>query len=166
MDRIRDERGNRVMDLWMNPFREMERLRRKIDRAFEGVGIGRWDFPFSRISFLPGRAAREYPLLNIAEDGGLLRVEALAPGVEPMSLNVSVTGSQLSISGEKLPTEGAAPEAFHRNERGAGRFVRVVELPVDVDESKVKAEYKNGILAITLPKAASAKPRQISVNVS
>jgi HSP20 family protein len=154
------------MELWTNPFREMERLRRNIDRVFEGSGVGRWDFPFSRISFLPGLAAREYPLINIAEEGDALRIEAMAPGVDPKSLNVSVVGNQLSLSGEKQPSNGAAPEAFHRKERWAGKFMRKIELPCEVDEGRVDAEYKNGILEIHLPKAAAAKPRQISVSVA
>ena len=58
------------------------------------------------------------------------------------------------------------PEAFHRSERAAGRFVRTIELPVEVDAERVKAEYKQRLLRVTLPKAEAAKPKQISVRVS
>jgi len=94
-------------------------------------------------------------------------VEALAPGADPQSFNISVVGDTLTLSGEKRRAAGEVkPEAFHREERAAGKFVRNIELPVEIDESKVKAEYKNGLLLITAPKSEKAKPRQISVQVA
>ncbi len=148
-----------------DPFREMENLRREIDRAFEEFGLR--TEPFFRTAFLPGRAARRYPLVNIHEDRDTIYVEALAPGVEPNSLNLSVVRNTLTLSGEKHSVlDGIKPEAFHRNERAAGRFARTIELPAEVDEGKVSAEYRNGLLLITLPKAEKARPRQIQVQVS
>ena len=58
------------------------------------------------------------------------------------------------------------PEAFHRSERATGKFVRHIELPVEVDENKVQADYKHGLLNVTLPKAEKAKPKQITVQVA
>ncbi|MCL5271625.1 MAG: Hsp20/alpha crystallin family protein [bacterium] len=149
-----------------DPFRELDALRREIDRSL-GFGDGGWRFPFSRFSFLPGRAARGYPLLNLSEDGDNFYVEALAPGIDLATLKVAVVRDQLQISGAKHEAgRDAKPEAFHRNERAAGRFVRTIALPAEVDEAKVKAEYNNGLLTITLPKHERAKPRQITVNVA
>ncbi len=147
-----------------DPFEDMEALRREIDKAFEDFGFR--TEPFSRAAFLPARGPRSYPLINLHEDQDNLYVEALAPGVDPGSLNVTVVRNSLTLSGEKRhgPKE-IKPEAYHRSERAAGRFVRTVELPVEVDENRVNAEYQNGLLLVTLPKAEKAKPKQISVRV-
>lgn len=148
-----------------DPFQEMEALRREVDRAFEGFGLR--SEPSFRTAFLPGRAARRYPLVNLHEDKDALYVEALAPGVNPDSLNLTVVRNSLSISGEKRTVlDGVKPEAFHRNERAAGRFVRTIELPVEVDEGKVSADYRDGLLLVTLPKAEKAKPMQINIQVA
>jgi HSP20 family protein len=73
----------------------------------------------------------------------------------------------LSIAGEKRRVPGdIKPEAFHRSERATGKFVRHLELPVEVEEGKVQADYKDGLLIVTLPKAEQAKPKQISVQVA
>ena len=84
----------------------------------------------------------------------------------PIPCNVSVVGNTLSIAGEKRRVAGdVKPEAFHRSERATGKFVRHIELPVEVDENKVQADYKHGLLTVTLPKAEKAKPKQIAVQV-
>jgi len=149
-----------------DPFHDMEALRREIDRALETNGNNRWDFPFSRFSFLPARAARAYPLINISEDADNLYIEALAPGLSPDSLNVTVVRNQLTITGEKNGmARDVKPDAYHRNERATGRFARTVTLPLPVEDSNVKAEYRNGLLSLTLPKAEAAKPKQIKVKI-
>lgn len=142
----------------------MENLRREIDRAFEDFGFRTGPGP--RAVFLPGRSPRSYPLINLYEDQNSLYVEALAPGVQPDDLELSVLGNTLTIGGEKRRVpDDVKPEAFHRSERSAGKFVRTVELPVEIDANQIKAAYNNGLLMITLPKAEQAKPRQISVQV-
>ena len=74
--------------------------------------------------------------------------------------------NRLTLSGEKTRIQGdVKPEAFHRSERSSGKFVRTFDLPVEVDEGKIQAEYKNGLLVITLPKPEKAKPRQVNVKV-
>jgi HSP20 family protein len=143
----------------------MEVLRRDIERAFGNGGVA--NEPFSRAAFLPGRGARRYPMINLYEDRDHVYVEALAPGVDVESLSLAVIRNVLSISGEKRRTpDNIPPEAFHRNERAAGKFVRTVDLPVEVDADQVKAEYQHGLLMVTLAKAAAAKSKQITVTVT
>lgn len=148
-----------------HPLRELETLRRDIDRAFNNMG--QTNNPRFRSAFLPGRAARQYPLVNLSEDRDHIYVEALAPGVDPASIDMSVVRNVLTISGEKrrLP-EDVKPEAIHRSERAAGKFVRNIELPIEIDSEGVTAEYKHGLLRVTLPKAAAARPKQINVSVA
>lgn len=150
------------MAIW-GGFDDFESLRQEINRAFERAGP-----PFAgqyRSAFLPGRGAREYPLTNLYEDPETVWVEALAPGCDPNSFNITVVGNMLTLSGEKPRVAGdVKPEAFHREERAAGKFSRNIQLPVDMDDSKVKGEYKNGLLLITLPKSERAKPKQIKVH--
>jgi HSP20 family protein len=155
-----------IMTRWIDPFHEMALLARNLERGTSAEHAGQWLFPFSRSSFLPGRRARAYPLLNVREDNDALYVEALAPGVDPKSLSVTVENGRLTISGEKPGlVEKVEPEAYHRNERSAGRFTRSLELSAEVDQAKVKADYKNGLVSVTLPKAEIAKTRQIRVAV-
>jgi HSP20 family protein len=155
----------RMWDPFRGFDRDFEALRREIESVFENAMEGKR--PFARFAFLPGAAARAYPLMNVAEDSDNVYVEALAPGLNPDTLEVSVLDNTLRVAGEKPPiSEDVKPEAFHRSERSAGRFVRTMALPVGVDAGKVQAEYKNGLLLLTLPKAEEAKPKKIAVSVS
>ena len=147
-----------------NHWQTLETLRREIDRVFNETDAR--SEPFFRTAFLPGRAARRYPLINLYEDKEAVYVEALAPGVDADTLSLSVVGNTLSIAGEKRRVAGdVKPEAFHRSERATGKFVRHIQLPVEVDENKVQADYKHGLLNVTLPKTEKAKPKQIAVQV-
>jgi len=147
-------------------FEEMARMRREIDRILGEDRLSSWAFPFSRISFLPGRASQAYPLINISEDSDNIYVDALAPGLDPEALNVSVSGDQLVIAGEKrsLP-KNLKSENIHRSERSTGQFARSLSLSVGVESDKVQANYTNGVLKIVLPKMEEAKPKQIQVKV-
>jgi len=151
-----------TMPVW-EAFAEMEALRREMERRFTDAGPGYGRAP--RVAFLPGRGARQYPLVNVSEDEQNVYIEALAPGVDPKSLDLSVMEGALTIKGEKPGLAQVSAEAYHRNERAAGRFVRTVELPLVVDAGKVSADYRNGLLLVTLPKAESALPRQVPITV-
>ncbi len=147
-----------------NPFKDLATLRQENNRTFEGFGVGQ--DPLRQVAFLPGRGPRRYPLINLLEDKDHIYIEALTPGVDPKSLDISVTHNRLTMAGEKtLIAEDVQAEAFHRNERASGKFVRTVDLPLEVDGGSVQAEYKNGLLVLTIPKAEKAKPKQITVTI-
>jgi HSP20 family protein len=165
------KKGDCIMRTYWNwnPFRELDTLHRELDRVF-GDALPSGKFPFSRIPFLSGPATHAYPLMNACDDENALHVEALAPGINPSTLKITVVNNQLTIGGEKAAqpadAEGKKAESYYRNERADGQFIRSITLPVEVDPSKVEAVYKNGVLSITLPKAEAAKPKQITVHVA
>jgi HSP20 family protein len=150
--------------VYWDPFQNLEVVRREMERVFD-----QYD-PVRRVfgrGLLSGATSRVYPLINLAEDKDNCYVEALVPGVDPESIEVSVLRDQLRIAGTKTAINpDIKPEAFHRNERGAGTFTRMLTLPTEIDGDQVKADYKNGVLMLTLPKHAAAKPKQIAVSVA
>jgi len=112
------------MATW-EPFEGFQALQREIASAFERASPHY--HPTFRAAFLPGRAAREYPLINVYDEQDRVHVEALAPGADPSSFNITMIGRTLTISGEKPRVPGdVKPEAFHREERAAGRFNRSI----------------------------------------
>ncbi len=104
-----------------------------------------------------------FPAINVWEEGDQVRVEVELPGMDMKDLEIHVTGgNQLSIKGERkqpFPQDGV----WHRQERGYGKFARVLTLPYVVDPEKVEARFENGVLRITLAKHESAKPRKIPI---
>ena len=102
--------------------------------------------------------------VNLSEDKEAVYVEAMAPGIARDSLNISVLKDQLTLSGEKSgPGEEVKDTDYHRSERATGNFLRTIRLPVEVNADQVAADYKDGLLSLTLPKAETAKPKQITV---
>jgi len=149
------------MQFW-NVFNDLEQVRRELDRVFDQWTTSKR--PVSRVSFLPGVSARHYPMINMSDDNENIYIEALAPGVDINNLDISIHGNSLTLSGEKLGApEDVKSDAYHRCERAAGKFVRTIELPANVNMDKVLANYKNGLLLITLPKAEEAKPKKIAI---
>ena len=135
-------------------FNELDRMRRQMNRLFGDLSA----LP----SFEP--KAGVFPLVNITEDKENYYIRAELPGVDSKELDIQATANNISISGErKIAAEGEGVK-YHRREREAGKFSRMVSIPSDVDTDKVSAELVNGILMLTIPKAEAAKPRQISVS--
>lgn len=145
-----------------DPYREFQSLRREVDRAFANDGFGA--LPAMRMAFLPGRAARQYPLFNLYDDGDRLYVEALVPGVAPDEMEVSVKENVLTIAGMKPGFGDIPPERIHRNERAAGRFIRTISLPAEVDRDRVDAQYRNGLLLLTMPRSEESKPKRVMIH--
>ena len=145
-----------------DPFGDVTLLRRNINRLFEeATGIGR-----QPTAFLPGRAARAYPLVNLTENADTYHVEALAPGLDTEKLEIAVRGNVLTIAGAKEGMPDLKPETIHRSERSGGTFARTLELPLAVEVDDVTARYQDGILRIDLPKHEALRPKQISVTVT
>jgi HSP20 family protein len=108
-------------------------------------------------------AAGVFPLINLTEDKDAYYVRAEIPGVTADQLDIQAIGNGLSISGErKIPAEGENVR-YHRREREAGRFSRIVNLPGQIELDKIEAGFTNGVLTVKVPKAEAAKPRQITV---
>ena len=148
----------RTVDL----FREMDQLHRDIDGLFNGYNKGRLFGP----AFEPGLGLRQYPKINLRDDAENVYVEALLPGVDPDKLDMNILGNTLTLAGERTAlAEEEKKRTWHRRERGSGNFMRTIELPVEIVADKVRAECQNGLLRVTLPKAAEAKPKKISVKV-
>jgi HSP20 family protein len=110
-----------------------------------------------------GRPGHAFPALNVWEDGDALFAEAEVPGLKSDDVEISVIGADLTITGRRNWRESQEGATFHRQERGAGEFNRVVRLPVEIDADKVEATLTDGVLLLRLPKAASAKPTRIKV---
>jgi HSP20 family protein len=106
-----------------------------------------------------------FPPVNVFTDKAGFVVQAEVPGVQPDQLQVQVDPGRLTVSGERtLPT--GKEVSYHRRERRYGRFSRTIQLPPDVDSANARAELRNGLLTIHIPKQAAAKPRQIEVRAA
>jgi len=138
---------------WHSYFDEIDRLRRQLDRA----AAGREPQSFRA----PGTGV--FPLLDLTEDTENYYLRAELPGLKGEDLNIQATDNNISISGErKLPEENENAR-FHRRERDSGRFSRAVTLPGKIDNDKISANISDGILTVTVPKADSARPKQIQI---
>ncbi len=142
-----------------DPFRDMLTLRDRMDRLFED-------------SLARMRGAEEdvmqttwSPAVDIYETADSLVIKAEIPGVDKNDISVEVKDNTLYLKGERKFEKGIKEENYHRMERSYGSFSRVFSLPTTVDQNKVKASYKNGVLEITIPKIEEAKPKQITVEV-
>lgn len=137
-------------------FSELNRLQTVLDQVFRPTGR-------SNIRALTGSS---FPVLNVGTTPDAIEVMALAPGLQPDSLQLTVDCGLLVISGERKSQvpEPADSTSIYAQERFVGNFRRVVNLPEDADPAKVDASYRDGILRITVAKRASSKPRRIQVS--
>ena len=141
-----------------DPFREMVTLRDAMDTLFENALIR----PQSGTS---GSTFGNLPLdLEETDDNFIVRVSI--PGIRPEDVDVSVTDNVLTIKGEVKVDQKKEGARYHVRERRWGAFGRQVALPAGVDANKVQAEYSDGVLLLTLPKAEQAKPKRIQIRTS
>jgi len=147
------------MNVWKFKHEEMNQLNEQLNESSRAVQ-GRT---------LPGvewktRTARVFPQVNLSQSDQAYLIEAPIPGVNPADLSVQVSGNMLTISGRRaIPDAGQI--AYHRHVRRSGRFSRMFELPAIIDATTVKVEIRDGVLHLTLPKAAEARPKQIDVKI-
>ncbi|GAA4355689.1 Hsp20/alpha crystallin family protein [Variovorax defluvii] len=134
-------------------FAEMDRLQREMQQALDLSpsirGLGRGGFP----------------ALNIGGTPQAVEIYAFAPGLDPKTLDIQLDRGLLSIAGERpsaLPSSESG-SAVHINERFTGKFRRMLTLPDDADPEAISADYRDGVVHITVQRRASAQPRRINV---
>ena len=104
-----------------------------------------------------------FPLINATEDKNNFYVRAELPGLKVEDIEIMATGKGIAISGERKISSEGKDVKYHRREREAGKFSRMLNLPMHIDSAKVEAKLLDGILSVVLPKTESGKPRQIVV---
>lgn len=133
-------------------FAELDRLQREVQQAFDGPSIR-------------GLGRGGYPALNIGHTPQSIELYAFAPGLDPQTVEVNLERGVLTIAGERqsdLPQDEKV--STHINERFAGRFRRVISLPDDdINPGGVSAQYRDGVLHVSVKRRESAKPRRIEI---
>ena len=132
-----------------DPFHE---LQREMGRLFENLD-----------SIHSARRANRYPPLNVYDVGDRYILSVQLPGVAPLDIELTITGETLTLGGERKRAEGVKEDSYRRQERRMGRWSRTITLPDRVESKQVGASFADGILTVSVPKAESAKPRQITV---
>lgn len=148
---VRDRLGFPGYNL-RNPFQELERMRQKMDHLMGST-------PFATF-----RSANVFPPVNVSEDHDNFYIRAEVPGVAAKDLDLQVDAKSVAISGKRRTVKDKADFKYHRRERNAGQFSRMLALSGEIESVKVTAKLENGILLLTLPKAEAAKPRQITIS--
>ncbi len=145
------------------PFRDLvglqERMNRLFEQSFRGLphnapGDDEWS--------LGGTWA---PAVDIFEQDGNIVMKAELPGIDSKDVDIRLENNVLTLRGERKIDNEVKRESYHRVERAYGAFQRAFTLPGMVEQDKVKAKFKDGILEIVLPKAEKAKPKQVKVEV-
>jgi HSP20 family protein len=145
------------------PFRDLvslqDRMNRLFDESFRGVSRGAGEEDWA----LGGSWA---PAVDIFEHEGNIVLKAELPGVDSKDVDVRVENNVLTLRGERKFDSEVKKESYHRVERAYGTFSRSFTLPTVVDTDKIKAEFKEGVLRLTLPQREEAKPKQIAISVT
>jgi HSP20 family protein len=135
-------------------WQELDRLQREMNRLFD-------NYSGERQRMAPG-----YPALNVWTGTDSAVMTAELPGVDPESIDISIVGETLTLSGQRPQEELPENARYHRQERGYGRFTRAFQLPFLVDANGVEARFEKGVLEISLPRAEADKPKKITVKAA
>jgi HSP20 family protein len=133
---------------------DLARLHGEMDDLFGGFFRG-FDGPFA--------GYKAWPAIDVAEEEDAIIVRAEVPGCKADDIDISVHGNMLTISGEKKLSEEKKEKGYYHVESSYGSFRRELTLPTDVDQSKIDATCKNGVLSINLPKAEKAKTIKVKI---
>lgn len=139
---------------YWQPWREMETMRHQLDQLFNEMSQPVDDQKAWR------------PAIELQDGGDHLVLRAELPGMTAADLNVEVTREAVSIQAERHQTETAEHQSVVKSELRYGQFRRVVTLPVAVQNDKVQADYKDGVLTLTLPKVESVRNRVVKVDLT
>lgn len=142
-----------MMTRW-EPFRDLARLQDEVNRIFDDR------------AYRSGESVGWTPACDIYEDEDSVTLRFELAGVDPKDVDVRFENGVLTVRGERKLEAEDKRENYHRVERSYGTFTRSFSLPGTLDPERIKAESKHGVLAITLPKRAEAKPRAIQVKVT
>ncbi|GAB4177397.1 MAG: Hsp20/alpha crystallin family protein [Coleofasciculaceae cyanobacterium] len=139
-----------------NPWQEMNALQRQFDRLFDEALVPTpvWERSFTRV-----------PAAEIQETEDAIHLKLELPGIEAKDLDVQVTENAVSISGERKSETQTEKNGATRSEFHYGKFQRVIPLPSKIQNTNVTAEYKDGILNLTLPKTEAEKNKVVKVNL-
>jgi len=138
-----------------NPFVELDEIQHRLNRLF-----------VDKAAKTPPDAFADFmPAVDIQETDNEFIVKADLPDVKKEDVKVHLQDGVLAIEGERRLEKEEKGMRFHRVEREYGKFVRRFAMPVDIDPDKIRAEFKEGVLNVVLPKAPSAKPKMIDVKI-
>ena len=143
-----------------DPFRELEDVTNRLNLIF-GQSLARSESGQNMLA-----VADWAPSVDISETDSEYLIKGEIPGVKKEDVKVTIQDGMLTIQGERKQEKEEKGKKFHRIERSYGSFVRSFRVPDDADENSVKAEFKDGMLNVTLAKSAKAKPKAIEVSVS
>ena len=133
---------------------DLARLHGEMDDLFDSFFRG-LDRPFA--------GYKAWPAIDVAEEEDAIIVRAEVPGCKADDIDISVHGNVLTISGEKKLSEEKKEKGYYHVESSYGSFRREITLPTDVDQKRIDATYRDGVLAITLPKAEKAKAIKVKI---
>jgi len=147
------------------PFMDLTHWERDMDRVMEDF-FGRRMRPWWPDRwFRADEMELKVPRVDLFEEKDDIVIKAELPGMEKDNIEVNLTDHTLTIKGEKKKEEEIKEEKYYRSERSFGSFMRVIELPRDVQADKVKAAFKNGVLEVRVPKTEEAKAKEVKVKV-
>jgi HSP20 family protein len=140
-----------------DPFRDLGILQERMNRVFEDAAVRGWK------NEEPSATTSWSPAVDIYETDSEIMVQAELPGVDRKDIALQLENNVLTLKGDRRFEKETNQENYHRIERSYGGFSRAFTIPTIVDEDKIRADYRDGILKIALPKKEQVKAKQIKI---